>query len=81
MIYIPSNNLKMGISVSKKHGGSVQRNRLKRLVRAAFYELSGKIKGNYNIVFIPRYDFNHSYINLKQSIYKMLLKEGLIVND
>jgi len=68
----------MGISVSKKHGGSVQRNRLKRLVRAAFYDLSGNLKGNYNIVFIPKVDFNHTYKNLKESINKMLLKEGLL---
>jgi len=71
----------MGISVSKKHGGSVQRNRLKRLVRAAFYDLSKEINGNYNFVIIPKYDFAHTYINIKNNIKKMLLKEGLIKND
>jgi ribonuclease P protein component len=78
MIYSPAISLKMGISVSKKHGGSVQRNRLKRLIRAAFYDLSKNINGNFNIVFIPKADFNHTYNNLKESIYKMLSKEGLL---
>jgi ribonuclease P protein component len=78
MIYSASKSLKMGISVSKKHGGSVQRNRLKRLVRAAFYDLSGNLKGNYNIIFIPKTNFNHTYKNLNESMKKMLLKEGLL---
>ena len=78
MIYNPSCSLKMGISVGKKHGGSVQRNRLKRLVRAAFYDLSGNLSSNYNIVFIPKTNFNHTYNNLKESMQKMLSKEGLL---
>ena len=35
-VFIPSEALKAGFAVGKKHGGSVKRNRIKRLLREAF---------------------------------------------
>ena len=54
MLYINSDSLKIGFSVSKKHGNAVVRNRIKRLLRAALRENLPYIKNNYFIVFLPK---------------------------
>lgn len=45
---------RMGITTGKKIGGAVQRNRARRIIRAAFVEYSSRIKSGYDIVFIAR---------------------------
>ena len=49
-----TNNLQIGITTSKKIGKAVQRNRCRRIIRAAFCELSPMIKQGYDIVFVAR---------------------------
>ncbi len=49
-----SNIVRIGITVSKKLGGAVQRNRAKRLITAAFYECQPYINGGCDIVFVAR---------------------------
>lgn len=49
-----TNNLQIGITTSKKIGKAVQRNRCRRIIRAAFYELLPDIKNGYDIVFVAR---------------------------
>ena len=74
MIYFPADRLKMGVSVGKKHGKSVQRNRIKRLVREAFRLQADTIEGKYLIVLIPKvsekYDFATFYEHVKWMIKK-----------
>lgn len=49
-----SNNLQIGITTSKKIGKAVQRNRCRRIIRAAFYEVAPLVKEGYDIVFVAR---------------------------
>lgn len=45
---------RVGITTGKKIGGAVQRNRARRVIRAAFSQLEGRINGSYDIVFVAR---------------------------
>ena len=45
---------RIGITCSKKVGNSVERNRSKRLVRAAFAEVQNNVCDGYDIVFVTR---------------------------
>lgn len=47
-------SVRYGITTSKKIGGAVERNRSKRVIRAAFAELEGRVKGNWDFVFVAR---------------------------
>ena len=42
------------ITASKKIGCAVERNRAKRVIRAAFSQLEGRINGSYDFVFVAR---------------------------
>ena len=48
------NHLRLGITVSKKVGKSVQRNRVKRLIRESFRQLRTQINVGYDIVVVGR---------------------------
>ncbi len=47
---------RVGITVSKKIGNAVERNRSRRIIRAAFQSVMGKeeLKGSYDFVFVAR---------------------------
>ena len=47
---------RVGITTGKKIGNAVERNRSRRIIRAAFQSVlkSGRIKGNWDIVFVAR---------------------------
>ena len=57
MTYVAKSGVKgtrIGITASKKIGCAVERNRAKRVIRAAFSQLVGRINGSYDFVFVAR---------------------------
>lgn len=46
--------VRFGITVSKKLGGAVQRNRAKRIITAAFRNICPEIEGGYEFCFVAR---------------------------
>lgn len=48
--------LRLGISVGRKVGGAVQRNRVKRVLRESFWELAGELPTDHDFVLVARRD-------------------------
>jgi ribonuclease P protein component len=46
---------RIGITAAKKLGSAVERNRCRRIIRAAFSSLSPECNGNWDIVFVARF--------------------------
>ncbi len=47
---------RLGISVGRKLGGAVERNRVKRLLRDAFWNTAGELDGGHDFVIVARPD-------------------------
>ena len=77
IIYRPSNKMTMGISVGKRHGKSVARNKIKRLLREAFRSAQPNISGVYNILLIPKVSEEYTYKTFEQHLQWMIKKENL----
>lgn len=77
MIYRPCEKMTMGISVGKRHGKSVVRNRVKRLLREAFRVTAGEMRGTYEVVLVPKVRETYSLETYKRHLQWMIKKEKL----
>lgn len=70
---------RVGITTSKKIGNAVRRNRARRVIRAAYAELSPRIVGCWDIVFVARSKTTFCKMQqVKIAMEKQLLKAGVI---
>jgi ribonuclease P protein component len=73
---------RIGITTSKKVGNAVKRNRSRRVIRAAFNELSGRVKVGYDFVFVARaltpYLKSHE---VKAAMEKQLKAAGVLLSE
>ena len=81
--YVLKNNragiCRMGITTSKKIGNAVERNRCRRVIRAAFRELVPQIAGGYDFVFVARTKTKFiKSTQVKKVMLQQLIKAGVI---
>jgi len=64
-----NNNLRFGITSTKKVGKAVLRNRARRVIREAYYLLYDNIKPGYDFVFVAR--GKTPYVKTQEILYYM----------
>jgi ribonuclease P protein component len=70
------NITRLGITVSKRFGNSVKRNRIKRLIREFFRLNKQQIPKGYDIMIIARKESNNSnFLKIKEELGELLLKD------
>ena len=77
LIYLEESELKAGFAVSKKHGGSVRRNRIKRILRESFRSFTPDLRQNFFFVFIPKVADEYSLEIFKRDMDYLFKKGGL----
>ncbi len=74
---VPAGSLKLGISVSKKVGGAVERNLLKRRIKEIFVQNVDKL-GMFNILITLKVgSIDASYAQLKEDVESLFEKSHL----
>ncbi len=81
--YVLKNNragiCRVGITTSKKIGNAVERNRCRRIIRAAYVELKPHIRGGYDMVFVARTKTKSlKSTDIKAYMLQHLTKAGVI---
>jgi ribonuclease P protein component len=75
IVYARENSLacsRVGFSVSRKYGGAVQRNRLRRLLREAYRLTRAELPTGLDLVFIPRTQNEPTLEELKRSLTRLV---------
>ena len=78
VLFLPGDKLSLGVCVSKKHGKSVKRNRIKRLLREAFRMVYGRMEKSCAVVLIPKEAETYTLAAFEKSLVSAMRREGLI---
>ena len=78
VLYLPAKENTLGLCVSKKHGKSVKRNRIKRLLREAFRAVLPRLKGSHAFILIPKQAEEYTLAGFEKSLSSALKREGLV---
>lgn len=82
LLHVPSHSLRMGVSVSKKIGKSVVRNKVKRRINESFCRIAPHITGQYNYIAVAREPIaKASFSDILKSMEYLLKKVGHIPNN
>lgn len=83
VMYVKENNLplsRLGISISRKVGNAVIRNRVKRLVKEQLRLNKGKIAPGYDLVVVVRAGAaGANFLQIGQSLFNLLNRQRLIL--
>ncbi len=75
LVILPADEPRFAVCVGKKYGKSVQRNRIKRLLREAFRFHSDKIDAPCHLLLIPKVAREYSYECFRRDVGIALEKE------
>lgn len=85
VIYYRKNSLKcnrLGITVGKKIGGAVERNRAKRLIRESYRLIEDEVAKSYDIVIVCRSKIaDASFKTVSGTMWRLLKKCNLLRNE
>ena len=77
LVYFPAKETQYAVCVGKKYGKSVERNRIKRLLREAFAEYGKEIKPC-RALLIPKVAKNYEVAFFKRDLKKIFEREKLL---